>query len=834
MPKASAQNSSGDLNATYFPVYYSLNNLANWMASTGYCLELVVGGVFPDVRYFSVAVNDEHYSIAHHVADADIDPAIAQSNGGTNPFTPDQPNTGSQPYLVPISLGAVPAWPAPVNGCGITPYEEDNLLDATQRHLSIDWNTNTMQPDVPDSGLDPHMVDTAGHQPHTFSNGLSAGPNGAGSLMVRAYLPHYNCKGTQGQPPPNGLACTPDPAVAQPYLFFRDVGTGCPYSLSYIQSTLLNDSAAGGMAPETSAVVSASDPSSMTSGWLSTAQKQDHTNDANLTPQACYADGDPTQLTPPSSGPPAFYNRVPWARAPQWNGQPGPDDSYIGGAISTADLTNILDGSACGGASTQCIIRMRFKLPAMPQTPCNPGSGCELSGSEQLRYFGLTFWQQQPANSGAIGDIDGVDPQTSAVAVSFVSLADLALTATNNYVTLLVNVGPTSSLPSWLKLVNGTGTAQGVAPGVNPYYYYTAWTTSGGYNVLDLNGFTSGLANPFSTSYPLLMTLRENLPAGNFYCSGAAVPFSTAEYIGAGGLLGPYIPLVDYVNPNDQGTDVYALPTTPPTLAQLPLPSGSNCSTGPSLPLTYPGVNAPTATSEIIWPNQSWPNQTGASLPLDCGSSSAGSPQIDFVATQYPTPVDDSTYSGSPTNCTLAFVDNNCSQIIAESLQYTEMAGGATWQPPVQITIKGSGFGFLSGLPTAVQGSAVSPFPYLNVHNDNGSGLHGKWDSNINPNCQVYIANWTDDAISIMANLPVVADPYSSLLPALSPVSDVSPVTFMAASSNDQTGGCPIAVNTSVRPPAPDNLSITVTNPQTGANQVVSVAVAPTNTTLPY
>jgi len=112
-----------------------------------------------------------------------------------------------------------------------------------------------MQPDVPDSGLDPHMVDTASHQPHTFSNGLTAGPNGAGSLMVRAYLPPYSCQGTQGKPPSQGgLTCTPSPALAQPYLFFRDVGTGCPYSLSYIQSTLLNDSAAGGTAPETSAV----------------------------------------------------------------------------------------------------------------------------------------------------------------------------------------------------------------------------------------------------------------------------------------------------------------------------------------------------------------------------------------------------------------------------------------------------------------------------------------------------------------------------------------------------------------------------------------------------
>jgi len=33
------------LNGGLRSVYYSLNNLANWMARTGYCLELVVGGL---------------------------------------------------------------------------------------------------------------------------------------------------------------------------------------------------------------------------------------------------------------------------------------------------------------------------------------------------------------------------------------------------------------------------------------------------------------------------------------------------------------------------------------------------------------------------------------------------------------------------------------------------------------------------------------------------------------------------------------------------------------------------------------------------------------------
>jgi hypothetical protein len=101
----SASTAAGDLNSTYFPIYYSLNNLASWEAETGYCLELILVGNFPDVRYFSVAVNDEHYSLAQHVLDADMDPATT----ATNPFTPGHANTQNQPYLIPISWGRSPS-----------------------------------------------------------------------------------------------------------------------------------------------------------------------------------------------------------------------------------------------------------------------------------------------------------------------------------------------------------------------------------------------------------------------------------------------------------------------------------------------------------------------------------------------------------------------------------------------------------------------------------------------------------------------------------------------------------------------------------------------------
>ena len=51
----------GDLNVTYFQMYYSITNLNTWMAANNYCpVELVIVGTFPDVRYFSVTDNDMH------------------------------------------------------------------------------------------------------------------------------------------------------------------------------------------------------------------------------------------------------------------------------------------------------------------------------------------------------------------------------------------------------------------------------------------------------------------------------------------------------------------------------------------------------------------------------------------------------------------------------------------------------------------------------------------------------------------------------------------------------------------------------------------------------
>jgi hypothetical protein len=84
----------------------------------------------------------------------------------------------------------------------------------------------------------------------------------------------------------------------------------------------------------------------------------------------------------------------------------------------------------------------------------------------------------------------------------------------------------------------------------------------------------------------------------------------------------------------------------------------------------------------------------------------------------------------------------------------------------------------------------------------------------------VYIANWTDSTISLVANTPVkVANDYQKeegLTAFLSPLSDFSPFTFGIPS----TGGCPVA--------AADTLTFTVTNPQTGNSANTRVTVSST------
>jgi hypothetical protein len=792
IPLSSGSGQDSDLNAVYSHLYYSIKNLEN-LVDTGvltHWVELILVGSFPDARYFSITGNDMHYASTQHLADADMDPVgVSAGNTYQNPFTPNTPYSPGQQFEVPIGLGYVPG--TVVKGCGIQPFEEDNLLDATQRHLSMDWNT--APPNTPGATIgSAHYVDYPDH----------SNPNTAGVISIRTYLPPVVCSGG-----PSNCSLSPDPAAAAnaPYLILRDVSTGCAYNASWVQQHLMYP-AVGAQ----TAMLSLPDLSKNNPNWLSYPQLGLHTTYAKITPEACWANG-------------ATPNKVAWTRSPEFLGTPGPDDSYIGGSV------------AAGTVPSGNVIRFQFQLPVMPTTPY---SGT-LSGSEQLRYMSLTFgYQPVPPASldpAYVTDVDGISSAagpSSTVTTSLISLADSAFAKNpdglgNNYATLLVSLD--GNLPSWLALAAGTGVANGVGAGwhissggntvwsvANCNLTYAVWKVNG-YTVLDLSQFTtcipryprSGINKFNPATMPLLMTIRETLPNMQqptpFDCSAAAVPFSTAEYTSGGGLMGPYVPQVDYVDPNTLSRTGPVVPTLPPTSACGSLPSG-----------VTPGTNSPSTSSPLNWPEAYWP---GSSSPftLSCGSTSAPLPQIQFVATQFSEPVT-AWANTNGQNCTSPIQSNMCSQIVLQETQTTELVGQAPWTPGTPMTILGSGFGYLpnSTLPLAASGSQY----VLISHCPSGKSCPQQypydWDTN-SSSCQVYIANWTDTSISLIPGLSLnVYDGYGILL---SPLTDVSPMTFPSA------GACPVATG--------DTFTFTVTSPQGGTPPATSPPIPVSATVTP-
>ena len=66
--------------------------------------------------------------------------------------------------------------------------------------------------------------------------------------------------------------------------------------------------------------------------------------------------------------------------------------------------------------------------------------------------------------------------------------------------------------------------------------------------------------------------------------------------------------------------------------------------------------------------------------------------------------------------------------------------------------------------------------PYIEIIDHEAS--NGTWDTNNGAKCQIYVTNWTDSSISLVANAPIDAsDPINS---SLSLLIDVSPDTHTA------------------------------------------------------
>jgi hypothetical protein len=187
----------GDLNSVYNKIYFQVN-----ASIPPY--QLIIVGDFPNSRYFSVAINDEHSAVSQSLADVDIVPLTA---GYINPYLPGVAFVSGQRYAVPVNLGGSPGVLEP--GCVTTGYNVDvNAMDGTQRHPFINWNLDAAffhaNPTMP-----LHQVDTPEH----------SNPNTAGVIIMRNYL--------------DLTSATP---ANLPNIIVRDVASGCAYPASMVNT----------------------------------------------------------------------------------------------------------------------------------------------------------------------------------------------------------------------------------------------------------------------------------------------------------------------------------------------------------------------------------------------------------------------------------------------------------------------------------------------------------------------------------------------------------------------------------------------------------------------
>jgi hypothetical protein len=342
-----------------------------------------------------------------------------------------------------------------------------------------------------------------------------------------------------------------------------------------------------------------------------------------------------------------------------------------------------------------------------------------------------------------------------------------------------------------------------------------------GNTVLDLAQFTGATSGAvFDPGNDLQIMIRETLPnlqstalPGPFLCSAQAVPFFTAQYTNVdsagAGLMGPYVPRVDYT-PLASGA---GLPQPALTLlTQLPDPG--QCGV---LPSYAPTANAPSLPSNTVsWPTY-WPNQGDDALPLVCGKNTSGSTQAapSFVASLVSSEDYGSDCSQALGQC------NYVNYLTPQSTGFSVVSAPNGATPPVPITIVGSGFGYLSQiLPYAGPASSLvvpnTSTALLRVQDCIGGGSNCQtWDTATATACQIYLANWADSSVSLDVNLPTGT--VNGMGNVLSPLTDVSPWTFFPDGGNMATQQCPVNPG--------DTLQVTVANAQ-GGGQPSSVCVS--------
>ncbi len=187
-------------------------------------------------------------------------------------------------------------------------------------------------------------------------------------------------------------------------------------------------------------------------------------------------------------------NEVQWVRTQNYVPEINSNAAYLRAPIGADTVQKMISE---GG-----FMQIQFPLPTFPDMPC-PTGDCWITGNEQLRYYSMSFEDDEQNVYATIHDTDFVqDP--------------------NGNVTLVVGFG--TQPPAWVTAAN----------------YYTYLDLSQLPNYQNLNQ----------------VDIRNILPNSSFNCSAFQIPFNTTEFNNVGGYMGAYVPTVSFVGPSK-------LPTIP-------------------------------------------------------------------------------------------------------------------------------------------------------------------------------------------------------------------------------------------------------------------------------
>lgn len=258
-----AGGQQGDLNSLYNKIYFK------GTSTSIPPYQLIIVGQFPNARYFSVALYDNHSAITQNLTDVNIVPLTSKQ---VNPYEPGVAFVSGQQYAVPINLGGTPGTLEP--GCVMTGYNvNQNAMDGTLRHQFMNWNLDAAYY-ATDPTAPPHEVDSPTH----------SHPNTAGAVIVRSYL-----------------SLTAPTSSSLPHIIVRDVASGCAYPASMITANgniVTTDSSVGDT-------------------WQNQGQVTQHNIYAAWQPTGCWATIPTTQ------------SQIQWIRGDEYVAGANPDSAYL-------------------------------------------------------------------------------------------------------------------------------------------------------------------------------------------------------------------------------------------------------------------------------------------------------------------------------------------------------------------------------------------------------------------------------------------------------------------------------------------------------------------------